>query len=636
MYRFHHSTVDTNVFRQLQDLATVLSGVPELTFAYSFGTYIDLVERQVTASKAWDTINPEYQEAGLKTDVYLRTIGSLYYTDVKAMQDFVEVLQKSTLTKFAGQLFTLFEDMRLEEIIKQERPGTKEAFAKRKSYYQHKFSKERMAHVTRGLPLDELFCLIYLNLQSDRPEPDFPGALSAQLEQLKQIRPFIYEVFAAKSTYDMMRISLAIVHQLATNYTDMIHDYFVLPIQHVEMFTRNTLFDELTRTDELANDDKERLDEDKNEYIDETFSTWHRENENSDRKQTFLQFELEVGTKTNMKGKGARETEDGDQAMGTIQGASGQTKNKDYSDLEALDKQENKTGQQSKNVYGEENKDAVKLIKPSKSPTEKDIALYNEYVKDIEPYKRKLATVLKKTIEHKQNAPRKDVMAGRLSRKLLPVILDEKPRIFYKKNQASKELDAVFTLLVDCSASMQGKMEETKRGVVLFHEVLKAFHIPHSILGFWEDAMEVKEHYQPNYFHVIHSFSDSFYEQQGPKIMQLEPQEDNRDGFSIRVATEELATRGEKHKFLLIFSDGEPAAANYNQNGIIDTNLAVIEARKQGIEVIGIFLANGKVDETEEQFMKNIYGRERVLVPNVTEFPEHFSPLMKKLLLKVL
>lgn len=179
-------------------------------------------------------------------------------------------------------------------------------------------------------------------------------------------------------------------------------------------------------------------------------------------------------------------------------------------------------------------------------------------------------------------------------------------------------------------------MEETKRGIVLFHEVLKAFHIPHAIVGFWEDAMEVKEYYQPNYFHVIHSFSDSFYEQHGPKIMQLEPQEDNRDGFSIRVATDELAIRREKHKFLLVFSDGEPAAANYNQNGIIDTNLAVIEARKQGIEVIGIFLTNGEVDETEEQFMRNIYGRERALVPNIAELPEHFSPLMKKLLLKVL
>ena len=434
----------------------------------SFGSSIDLVERQVTASKAWDTVKPEYQEAGLKTDcLFANNWFPLLYR-CKSNAGLCRGLQESSLNQIYGQLFTLFEDIRLEEIIKQERPGTKEVFAKRKSYYQHKFSNERMAHVTRGLPLDELFCLIYLNLQSDRPEPDFPRAVSTQLEQLKQIRPFIYEVFEAKSTDDITRISLAIVHQLAANYTDMIHDYFVIPIQHVEMFTRNTLFDELTRTDELANDDKERLDEDKNEYIDETFSTWHRENENSDRKQTFLQFELEVGTKTNMKGKGARETEDGDQAMGTIQGASGQTKNKDYSDLEALDKQENKKGQRRENVYGEENRDAVKLIKPSVPPTEKDIALYDEYEKEIEPYKRKLEAILKKTIEHKQNAPRKDVMAGRLSRKLLPVILDEKPRIFYKKTKRLKNwmqsLPCLLTVLHPC----RGKWRKQNAGSYYF------------------------------------------------------------------------------------------------------------------------------------------------------------------------
>src|SRR5699024_2626563 len=89
----------------------------------------------------------------------------------------------------------------------------------------------------------------------------------------------------------------------------------------------------------------------------------------------------------------------------------------------------------------------------------------------------------------------------------------------------------------------------------------------------------------PNYFHIIHSFTDSLYEQNGAKIMQLEPEEDNRDGFSIRIIVEKMLERREKHKFLLVFSDGEPSAANYDDNGIIDTHLAVTEARKQGIDV---------------------------------------------------
>ncbi|MGM0943041.1 MAG: vWA domain-containing protein [Bacillota bacterium] len=636
MYRFHDSKVDTNLFRQLQDLTTVLSSNPELLFEYSFGSYIDLLDGKVTASRTWDTTSPNVKVAGLKSDVFLRTIGSFRYSDIQAMKEFLHTVNESSLPKFASQLFALFEDIRLEEKIKQERPGTKHVFTVRKNYYKHKFENERAAHVTRGLALDELFCLIYLTLQSNSPDPNFPRASQSQLEQLNKVKPLIYSVYEARSTQAVSGIVEQIVSRLHEGYVDTIHDYFVFPIHHIDKYTKNTLFDELTRTDELANEDSEELDEEKNEYMDEQFSTWHRENENSDRQQTFLQFELEVGTKTNIMGNGARETEDGDQAMGTIQGSSGQTENKDYSDLDTLDKQEIKPGSGRDAIYGEANKNAVKCVKQSSPPSQADINVYLDFVKDIENYKRKLSTIITKTLEHKKNAARKDLMIGRLSKKLLPMVLDEKPRIFYKKNQESKELDAAFTLLVDCSASMHGKMEETKRGIVLFHEVLKSFQIPHSIMGFWEDAMEVTDHYQPNYLHIIHSFSDSLYQNNGPKIMQLEPQEDNRDGFSIRVATEQLEARREKHKFLLVFSDGEPAAANYNQNGIVDTNLAVLEARKKGMEVIGTFLADGEVDELADKLMQNIYGKHRILVPSVSELPDHFAPLLKKLLLKVI
>src|SRR5690625_1032236 len=381
----------------------------------------------------------------------------------------------------------------------------------------------------------------------------------------------------------------------------------------------------------------EDVDEENNEYIDEQFSTWHRENENSDRKQTFLQFELDVGTKTNIMGGGARETEEGDQAMGTIQGASGQSDKNDYSELESLEKKEEKqNGGSGENVYGEDNKDAVAIEKEAQSPSSDDREQYQQAASEIAPFKRKLANTIEKTMEHKKNAPRKDLTIGRLSKNLLPLVIDENPRVFYKKTEESKDIDAVFTLMVDCSASMHNKMDETKRGIVLFHEVLNRLKIPHSIVGFWEEANEVKENYQPNYFHIIHSHADPLYKNDGAKIMQLEPQEDNRDGFSIRVMTKELITRREKNKFLLVFSDGEPAATNYDENGIIDTHEAVNEARKRGIDVIGMFLANGQINEYEDLTMKNIYGKQRLMIPDVSELPEHFTPLLKKLLLKSL
>ncbi|WP_085991573.1 vWA domain-containing protein [Oceanobacillus senegalensis] len=636
MYRFHDRKVDTDLFMQLQDLTTVLSANQNMAFEYSFGAYIDIIDEKVTASRMWDTAKESFRKAGLKSDVFLRTIGTFRYSNITSMKKYLKETHDSSLPKFSSQLFALLEDIRLEEKIKKDRPGTIKVFNIRRQYLKHKFMNELHSHVTRGLALDELFCLMYLLIQADTPDPVFPRANEIQLNRLDNLKPLLYTVFEAKTTRDIANICEQIVFRLDDSYKDTIYEYFIFPIGHIEDMKENTLFDELTRTDELKNDDKEEVDEDNNEYIDERFSSWHRENQNSDRKQTFLQFELEVGTKTNIMGGGARETEDADQAMGTIQGASGKSKNNDFSELESLDKQEATQGKSIEYEFGEENKDAVKLLKEAKSPSHEDIQNYRDFLLDIEPYKRKLANTIKKTIEHKKNAPRKDLHFGRLSRKLLPIVLDENPRVFYKKNQESKEFDAAFTLLVDCSASMHGKMEETKRGIVLFHEVLKQFHIPHSIIGFWEDAMEVSENYQPNYFHIIHSFNNSFYQNNGAKIMQLEPEEDNRDGFSIRVITKELEARREKDKFLLVFSDGEPAASGYDQNGIVDTHLAVSEARKKGIEVIGMFLSDEKIEEQEDLTMKNIYGKERLMIPSVAELPEQFAPLLKKLLLKTI
>ena len=44
---------------------------------------------------------------------------------------------------------------------------------------------------------------------------------------------------------------------------------------------------------------------------------------------------------------------------------------------------------------------------------------------------------------------------------------------FIRKNAPSVNLDAVFGLLVDGSASMLDKLDETKQAVLLFHDVLR-------------------------------------------------------------------------------------------------------------------------------------------------------------------
>lgn len=634
--QWHKTAVDTNLFLQLQDLTTILSQLDDYQFEFTFGSYIDVYEKRLTASTLWNTTKADIKRAGYITDIYLRAIGTLHLSDLPAFHQFWDEIAETDIALFASQIITLLEDIRLEEKIKQARPGTVKNFRIRNAYLKHYFNTQRTTNTTRSLALDELFCMIYLVLHADGPEPTFPHVASKQLEILEEIKPHLYEVFEAKTTAHIASLATNIVWKLSPYYNDMINTYMTFPIyKWDDSFKENTLFDELTRTDDLANFDQEEVDPDKNEYIDEAFSTWHRENENADREQFFLQMDLDVGTKTNLTGGTDRETESGDQAFGAAQGMSKKSRQNDFSKNETLDQHKNEqAGETSDAPYGEENIDAVAHFKHAGPPSTEDHALYDNFVTDIAPYQRKLARTIEKMMEHKQIAVRQDLQYGRLSRNLLPIVTDDNPRLFYKKDAESNEFDAIFTLMVDCSASMFQKMEETKRGIVLFHEVLKQLQIPHTIVGFWEDATTMNQEEQPNYFHMIHSFHDSLHVKDGAKIMQLEAEEDNRDGFSIRVMTEKMMERSEKHKFLLVFSDGEPAAANYDQNGIVDTHVAVTEARKKGIDVIGMFLSDGSIDEREDDVMENIYGNERLMIPNVAELPELFTPVLKKLLLK--
>ena len=83
---------------------------------------------------------------------------------------------------------------------------------------------------------------------------------------------------------------------------------------------------------------------------------------------------------------------------------------------------------------------------------------------------------------------------------------------YFTKQDLSKTFDATFTLLIDASASMYDKMDETIKGVVLFHETLKSLNIKHEILAFNEDAFEADQRQQPNIIDEIINYNYSIFE----------------------------------------------------------------------------------------------------------------------------
>jgi nitric oxide reductase activation protein len=634
--QFNDKKIDSFLFMQLSDLAKTLAKSEQFDVEFAYQSYIDITNRKIFISHFWDNHPTNEKINGMKSDVFLRAIGSLHYTDFQEVVQFIERLKSTPFPQFAKQLFMLAEDLRLEEICKKVRPGTKKAFSVRRNVYRRYFKSQLNVNLVKGVYTDALFNTLYLLLTADSPLEDVLPINEDIDLAMPYFRNTVTQFFETKSTKDVSTVAFKIIEVLdGILKQDMLNTYFHLPENVYEPFQYDLTIDDLKRKDALKNNDTVEKTKDGDEDIHEDkLPTWHRET--SDLTKSFLQFDLEQGSQTDLLGEGLREGEAGDQALALVQGSAQKSNRKDYSHLEAFEQKRDIREGKLTHEYGKENKNAFPIFLSPEPPSSLHVSQYEQNKTIVAPYQKKLKQMIEKTLEHKKTLPRSDLHFGRLSNKLLRLLTDENPRLFYKKYQPSTQIDAVFVLLVDCSASMYDKMEQTKLGITLFHEALKSLFVPHQIVGFWEDTNEATETKQPNYFKNVIPFNRSLKKTSGPEIMQLEPEEDNRDGFAIRIMMEQLLQRNEKQKFLLIFSDGEPAAYGYEQNGIVDTHEAVIDARKQGIEVINVFLANGAIDESQKKTIQNIYGKYSILVPDITELPEVLFPLLKKLLYKSL
>ncbi|MCY8523007.1 VWA domain-containing protein [Bacillus atrophaeus] len=631
--KFNDSTIDSFLFMMLTDLAKTLTKSEEVEVEYGVQSYYNPFEKKIYMSHFWKDRAAEDMEAGLKSDVYLRSIGTNYssYHEFASLLEFAHhhISHKS----FAKQLFMLLEDMRIEELIKHERPGTTRIFSKRRNMYRKYFTTQLTLNLERSIFTDALFCALYVKLTAESPLEGIP----AMREDIDLMIPFIesrlIRVYEAESTSQVLNVVKEIMDGLEEVLDkDMLNTYFFLPELDYEQAAEQPLFEDIKTAPKLSDDLKLPKKSDGDEDIhEEEMPTWHRETEAPSK--SFLQFDIEHGAKSDLGKDAAREGDDGDQALGSVQGSAQETKRKDYSKLEALESRKDEPNGGSL-TDGKENRFAFPIYKEPKPVSREEELDYKQQTKSIESYQKRLKQMIQKTLEHKKTLPRTDLHAGRLNNKLLRYFTERNPRLFYKKQEPSSEIDAVFTLLVDCSASMFDKMEETKRGIVLFHEALKSVSVPHQIVGFWEDTNDATETSQPNYFNTVIPFQDSLQKGAGPAIMQLEPEEDNRDGYAIRQMTKQVLQRREAQKFLLVFSDGEPAAFGYEQNGIVDTSEAVIEARKRGIEVINVFLSNTEIEESQMKTIQDMYGKYSIFVPDVDQLPDVLYPLLKKLLHK--
>jgi nitric oxide reductase NorD protein len=104
----------------------------------------------------------------------------------------------------------------------------------------------------------------------------------------------------------------------------------------------------------------------------------------------------------------------------------------------------------------------------------------------------------------------------------------------------------------------------------------------------------------------IKGFGERVDERIERRIGALQPGLYTRMGAAIRHVTSELAVRANRHRLLLVLTDGKPNDTDHYEGrfAVEDTAMAVREARRQGLAVFGV-----TIDVEARQYFPAIFGR---------------------------
>jgi nitric oxide reductase activation protein len=255
------------------------------------------------------------------------------------------------------------------------------------------------------------------------------------------------------------------------------------------------------------------------------------------------------------------------------------------------------------------------------TPVEKgDRGEYLRICSEVAPLKKRLTAKLKDLLAAKTRTTR-GLRKGRLDPTRIHRFALGREDIYYRRRSKGSE-SVGFLLLVDESGSMGtcDRYLHARRAAVLFSEVLRELRISHMVLGFTADETGdcSTDH------RVYRTFSEKP-SRQSPSIAGISARINNRDGTSIRVATEYLARQRFRKKVLLVVSDGEPYARYYSPPGSVrDTARAVREARLRGVKTIGI-----SIDPGAGNYLGDIYPS-RVVVKRLEELPKKLLKVARR------
>lgn len=618
--QFNDETVDAKALLVYERLARALANAP----------YLELTERKllefrptdhvISMSVFWRHRSAEITHMGRLSDIYLLTTGFWRHFSVQEWVRFKKKIEHHPLRKFITELALLLEEVRLSDVVMKERPGTVTSFEIRRDAYTQFHHNGLNANMQKGFLADALLNQLYISINKGMYTPSTIDWGEIDYNHIEQVLQNAYDSSTTQNSIQIANRILSLVEELVEN--DLIHQYYSVSDALTEELINFHYHDGMS--------DAEKGTEEQKDTIEEVFRSWHRESEIE--AGVHLEYELEHGRSGRSALGNANEGSEDAEVEETGSGRSEGNENNRQSVPETDKTQKEGNAWKSGRAYGKEHLNVIyteqRVEVKDTLENRRNLLQWREVQK---PFVRSFVEEMKKRIDLKETSKREHLSKGRLSSKLTTLLIDERPKPFYRKNAPSIQLDAVFGLLVDGSASMEDKLDETKKAVLLFHDVLTELAIHHEISSYFEDANQASKSVQPNVFGRMHQFVDRK-KDDGMSILSFETNEDNRDGFAIRWMAEHLSNRLEKNKFLLVFSDGEPSAFGYDRNGILDTAEAVLETEKKGISVIHLFLSTDEPSDDQKELFNLMFGNKTASSNSVEGFTDQTLRILRKLL----
>lgn len=263
--------------------------------------------------------------------------------------------------------------------------------------------------------------------------------------------------------------------------------------------------------------------------------------------------------------------------------------------------------------------DRVKYHEETLAPSAK----YETLRKNNELITQKLIEEIRVALETKKSYDIRGLNRGRLHTGSLYKLAIPDPTVFSKKTLPGDTPELAVFVLVDLSGSMDGnRIRSARNAACVLSETCRALKITHKISGFSAGRHN---------YNVYHYKAVDWESTDSSPIDNFIALQENRDGYSSRIATNELLMRAEPKKVLFMLSDGSPCHGGTTYMGDLgenDTRQAALEAKKKGVNLISLFFgSSGMIPAFQYMYDNPVY------VDDLNLLPIRLGEVFKKVLL---